>query len=210
MDLHSYRQQYKKAGLDRHDLPEDPVQFFQALFIKAKEGGVIEPNAMTLATGNADGFIDARMVLLKEVKNGDFVFFTNYNSVKGHQLASNPFAALVFWWYAIECQVRVRGTVTKLDESESDAYFNSRPHDSKAGAIASNQSEVVADYDKMMDNFEDLRNKSDAELLRPSNWGGFCLQPAEIEFWQGRPNRMHDRFLYLREGEQWRINRLSP
>ncbi len=210
MDLHSYRQQYKKAGLDKHDLPEDPIEFFQTLFFKAKEGGVIEPNAMTLATGNTDGFIDARMVLLKEVKDGEFVFFTNYNSAKGHQLSSNPHAALVFWWYAIESQVRVRGIVSKLDESESDAYFNVRPHDSRAGAIASRQSEVVDDYVELMDRFENLRNMSDAELIRPSNWGGFSLQPSEIEFWQGRPNRMHDRFLYKREDGQWRIKRLSP
>jgi len=209
MDLHDYRQQYSAGSLGAEQLTADPFELFQRLFFKAKENGMPEPNAMTLATADENG-ADARIVLLKEVNGQSFVFFTNYNSAKGRQLAFNSHAALLFWWHPIECQVRIRGAVDKISAIESDAYFLSRPHDSKAGAIVSAQSEIVKDYDDLIRKYESLKALDDAQLVRPGHWGGYALIPVEFEFWQGRPNRMHDRFRYRLESGDWRIDRLSP
>jgi pyridoxamine 5'-phosphate oxidase len=210
MDLRNYRQQYNKGDLERDQLDEDPFIQFEKLFSKAKEAGVSEPNAMTLATYDEHFGADARIVLLKEVVRNEFVFFTNYLSSKGQQLTKCPHATLLFWWPQSECQIRIRGHVERIDPAESDAYFYSRPHDSKAGAISSQQSCVVEDYDELMKRFEEIKALPDEELERPEHWGGFAVIPKEFEFWQGRPNRMHDRFLYQLVDNHWVIKRLSP
>ncbi len=210
MDLRNYRQQYNKGDLERDQLDEDPFIQFEKLFAKAKEAGVPEPNAMTLATSDERYGADARIVLLKEIIYNEFIFFTNYLSSKGQQLTRCPNAALLFWWPQSECQIRIRGDVKRINSEESDAYFYSRPHDSRAGAITSQQSRVVEDYNELMRRFEEIKALPDEQLERPVHWGGFALSPIEFEFWQGRPNRMHDRFLYQHTDNHWIIKRLSP
>ncbi|MCO6459852.1 MAG: pyridoxamine 5'-phosphate oxidase [Saprospiraceae bacterium] len=210
MDLRSYRQQYNKGELDRDSLEASPFDQFEKLFTQAKQAGVTEPNAMTLATADQRYGADARIVLLKEVLGEKFIFFTNYLSAKGRQLAACPHASLLFWWPPLETQIRIRGDVRQTDSFESDSYFNVRPHDSRAGAIASHQSQIVENYDQLIARFEELKAMKNEELIRPKHWGGYELAPIEFEFWQGRPNRMHDRFLYQWDGGKWVINRLSP
>lgn len=210
MDLHNYRQQYDTASLTRDELNHDPYIQFESLFSKAKSGGIKEPNAMTLATYDVENGVEARIVLLKEVNREGFIFYTNYDSKKGQQLSNHPSAALLFFWDILECQIRIKGKVEKVDSLKSEKYFASRPHDSKAAAIASSQSEVIEDYAGLLNNFERLKSLKDSELKKPENWGGFILKPTEFEFWQGRPNRMHDRFRYTASQGSWKIDQLFP
>ena len=199
------------GNLNEELMPQDPMQMFKMWFSEAIETGLTEPNAMTVATASLDGKPSARVVLLKEVNNMGFVFFTNYLSRKGREITVNPEVALVFDWHDMERQVRVEGRAEKLPVEDSDAYFNSRPEDAKIGAWASPQSKIVKNRDELekledesMEQFEDM------EVHRPSHWGGYLIRPSVIEFWQGRPNRMHDRIVYYNTEEGWSMHRLAP
>jgi pyridoxamine 5'-phosphate oxidase len=169
-----------------------------------------EPNAMTLATSTQDGKPRARIVLMKDYNENGFVFFTNYESSKGTQLAANPCCSLLFFWKELERQVRIEGKVQKLDTADSDEYFNSRPVESKIGAWASPQSQVIENRDIIENNVARFSQKFKDEIPRPPHWGGYCVLPEQIEFWQGRPGRLHDRILYTRVENNWKIDRLAP
>lgn len=210
-NLHKMRQEYMSGNLNEELMPQDPMQMFKMWFSEAIETGLTEPNAMTVATASLNGKPSARVVLLKEVNNMGFVFFTNYLSRKGREITVNPEVALVFDWHDMERQVRVEGRAEKLPVEDSDAYFNSRPEDAKIGAWASPQSKIVKNRDELekledeiMEQFEDM------EVHRPSHWGGYLIRPSVIEFWQGRPNRMHDRIVYYNTEEGWSMHRLAP
>jgi pyridoxamine 5'-phosphate oxidase len=190
----------------------DPLEQFARWFEEARRAGLELPEAMTLATGDGDGTPSARMVLLKGVDERGFVFFTNYESRKGRELADNPRAALVFHWpLAPRRQVLVTGSVEKVPEDESDEYFRTRPRGSRLAALASRQSTVVPDREVLEHAFAELERQHPGEdVPRPAWWGGYVLQPDTVEFWQNRPNRLHDRLRYRREGEDWILERLSP
>jgi pyridoxamine 5'-phosphate oxidase len=195
--------------LDRDLLADDPIEQFEAWFAEASE---IVPlaEAMTLATVDDRGHPDARMVLLKGFGPDGFRFFTNYESMKGEELAANPRAAIVIYWRELDRQVRARGTVERLPKGDSDAYFASRPPDSRIAAAISPQSRPI-EREELERRFAELaRELGDADPLRPEGWGGYLVRPEAIEFWQGRENRMHDRFLYTRNENGWRIERLAP
>jgi pyridoxamine 5'-phosphate oxidase len=195
--------------LEREGLREDPIEQFAGWFARAGED-VPLPEAMTLATVDADGSPDARMVLLKGFGPDGFRFFTNYESAKGEELAANPRAALIIYWREQDRQVRVRGEVERLSPEDSDAYFASRPRDSRIAAAASPQSRPV-EREELDRRYRELEEElAGADPERPEHWGGYLLRPDRIEFWQGRESRMHDRFLYVREGDAWRIERLGP
>jgi pyridoxamine 5'-phosphate oxidase len=195
---------------DVEDLDPDPVTQFGRWFADAQAAGVPEPEAMALAT-SAGGTPSVRFVLLKGVDERGFAFYTNYNSRKGRELDANPLASLVFRWWALERQVRVGGRVRMVDPEESDAYFATRPRGAQLGAWASPQSEVLADREELEAQLAEVTARFDGrEVPRPAWWGGYRVEPAEIEFWQGRPDRLHDRLRYERERTGWRIDRLSP
>ena len=191
---------------------EDPIVQFKNWLEQATEAGISEPTAMTLATTAEDGQPSARIVLLKEVTQDGFVFYTNYGSAKGRELAVNPRAALVFYWPQLERQVRITGTVVKTSRSESEAYFQTRPRGSQLAAWASGQSSPIPDRALLETRVKKLDAKyAGADVPLPPNWGGYRLRPESIEFWQGKPNRLHDRLRYSREaGGGWKIERLAP
>ena len=199
-------------GLDEKTADPDPLKQFQRWFDEARARVSPLPEAMTLATATTDGKPSARLVLLKQVDDRGFVFYTNYLSSKARDLEANPFAALVFYWPQLERQVRVEGTVTRTSVSESDEYFRSRPRDSQIGAFASPQSEVIANRDVLEQRLAQLEEEyGDREVGRPAHWGGYRLRPERIEFWKGRPGRLHDRLLYERQADgAWIIKRLAP
>jgi len=216
-DLANLRREYAQAELTREHVSDDPVEQFREWFSAAQDADVDDPNAMTLATAAPDGTPSARIVLLKGVDNRGFRFFTNYESRKGTELGQNPHAALVFYWSPLERQVRVEGAVERVPEEESTAYFERRPRGSQLGAWASPQSRVVESRDRLEAELDHAKETySDAESVpRPPNWGGYILRPIQIEFWQGRPNRLHDRIRYRRSDvddgeERWTIDRLAP
>lgn len=210
MKLADLRQEYMRSGLGEADAHADPFAQFERWFQDALGGGVPLPNAMTLATVRADGRPNARVVLLKGVEGGAFVFYTNYESAKGNELAAQPNACLVFLWSELERQVRVEGSVARVEARASDEYFQSRPLGARLSAWASAQSARVNDRDTLERALEAARGRFGDAPPRPPHWGGYRLVPAALEFWQGRANRLHDRLLYRRDDAGWRIERLAP
>jgi pyridoxamine 5'-phosphate oxidase len=205
------RQDYRQAALLESEADPNPIAQFQSWFAAAVAAQLPEPNAMTIATATPDGIPSARIVLLKDVDDRGFVFFTNYHSHKGQELTNNPQAAIVFLWTELERQVRIQGRVEKIAPAESDEYFYSRPPGSRLGAWASNQSEVVADRSVLDQQLADLEAKyANQEIPRPEHWGGFRVMPTMIEFWQGRSSRLHDRLRYRSIDGTWVLDRLSP
>jgi pyridoxamine 5'-phosphate oxidase len=206
------RREYTCEGLREADARTNPFEQFKHWFNQAIAAQLPEPNAMTIATATVEGKPSARMVLLKDYDERGFVFYTNYTSQKGRQLSENPWGAIVFWWAQLERQVRIEGRVEKVAPEESDAYFHSRPKGSQLGARASDQSQVVESRDVLEQRLQQLKDEyEDKEVPRPTHWGGFRLIPEAIEFWQGRPNRLHDRLLYQRQEDgSWYTQRLSP
>ena len=213
MNLRDRRIQYETAGLNFEDLDESPVQQWHAWYVEAAEAELPEPNAMAISTIDAEDMPDSRIVLVRGLDDDGLTFFGNYNSAKGQQLDANPVASAVFPWIGLHRQVRVRGTVELLPRHESDAYFASRPRDSQLGAWASPQSEVISSRDILNERHAEFAEKfAGVEVPRPSHWGGWLLVPDVFEFWQGRPNRLHDRFRYRRDDvtQDWVIERLAP
>jgi pyridoxamine 5'-phosphate oxidase len=203
---------HRHQGLDERDLHPDPMEQFRAWFAAAISAQLTQPTAATLATATPDGAPSARVILLKGVDSGGFVFYTNYESRKSRELAANPRAALVFYWAELERQVRAEGEVARTSAEESDAYFRTRPEGSRIGTWTSQQSEVIGSRDVLERRFQELAEQyADGQVPRPPYWGGYRLTPHVVEFWQGRPNRLHDRLRYVRgQGERWRIERLAP
>ena len=205
------RREYALASLDERDVAPDPVAMFSRWFADAQAADVAEPNAMTLATASADGAPSARMVLLKGVDDGGFVFFTDYRSRKAAELDANPRAALVFHWVELERQVRIAGSVARVAREETEAYFRTRPLGSRLGAWASEQSSVISGRAVLDARLRDVETRFPGEDVPvPPHWGGYRLAPGSVEFWQGRASRLHDRIRYVRRGGAWAIERLSP
>lgn len=200
-----------QAALDEQAAGSDPLQFFHHWFHEAVSANVHEVNAMTLATVDAAGRPHARIVLLKGADERGFSFFTNYQSAKGEEIAANPNVALLFFWKELERQVRIEGTIEKLSPEESDAYYHSRPLGSRIGAWASPQSRLIADRKILETTYQHLEAEyKDKEIPRPPHWGGYIVSPTHIEFWQGRPSRLHDRLLYIKDTTSWKRSRLAP
>ncbi|NIE65578.1 pyridoxamine 5'-phosphate oxidase [Burkholderia sp. Ax-1719] len=210
--LADLRKNYSLGSLDAADVDADPIRQFQTWFAQALDAQLPEPNAMTVATVDADGRPAARILLIKGVDERGFVFFTNYDSRKGRELGANPHAALLFHWVELERQVRIEGRVEKTSDAESDAYYQSRPLGSRIGAWASEQSAVIDSRAQLEAREREISAQYGDAPPRPPHWGGYRLVPDAIEFWQGRPSRLHDRIRYTRENAQapWRIDRLAP
>jgi pyridoxamine 5'-phosphate oxidase len=205
------RKDYSKKTLSEKEVKTDPIQQFDQWWKEAVASGIDEVNAMTLATASADGLPSARIVLLKGYSEKGFIFFTNYDSYKGKQLADNPKACLVFFWKELERQVRVTGLVEKTSEKENEEYFYSRPADSQVGAIISPQSQVIESREWIEKKFNDFSTQGISHIKKPAHWGGYRVKPVVIEFWQGRPGRLHDRLEYNLDGNgKWKIERLAP
>lgn len=216
MKISHLREEYTQAGLNRKSLADTPIEQFNLWFVQAQKANIAEPNAMSLATVSSSGFPSLRTVLLKYFNRKGFVFFTNYRSTKALDIAVNPHVALLFPWVILERQVIIRGIVEKISTKESSDYFKARPHGSQLGAWASQQSTVVASRTLLEMKLIEMEKKFSLDQVPPPPfWGGYCVFPQQIEFWQGRPNRLHDRFLYSRiddnnKPDAWRIERLSP
>ena len=212
-DLSDYRKSYEKSELLEQNLTEDPINLFHRWFYEMEEFSTTEEvNAMTVSTIGSDGFPKSRVVLLKKFNEEGFIFYTNYQSEKGKAILNNPNICLSFFWHSMERQVIIKGIAQKTAEVISDNYFASRPDGSKLGAIVSNQSEVVPSRDFLEDNLKQLEADFEGMVIpRPEHWGGFLVTPLEVEFWQGRPNRLHDRIRYQAQSDfSWKIDRLSP
>ncbi len=211
MDLSDFRKEYAAHGIDRHELLEAPLAQLKAWFDQAKTAGVVEPNAMVLSTFGLDGFPSSRTVLLKAADERGFSFFTNYDSKKGEEIAANPRVTLLFPWFSLERQIHITGSLIKTSEEESVTYFARRPYGSQLGALASDQSDVIADRKVLEGRLAELKAKyPEGQVPKPPHWGGYRLIPHHFEFWQGRTNRLHDRFVYTLKGDKWEIVRLSP
>ena len=211
MDIGDMRRDFESEGLDREHLNDDPVAQFQAWVNDARNAGILEPNAMSLATTGSDQMPDLRTVLLKYFDSQGFVFYTNYGSRKARELDENPRAALLFPWIGLNRQVRIQGKVEKVSKAESLRYFASRPRGSQLGAWVSEQSKAITSRGLLEQKVAEMKRKfSSGEIPLPSFWGGYRVVPERIEFWQGRPSRLHDRFEYVREADGWTIQRLQP
>lgn len=211
--LHEMRENYRKAKLDKEHIDDDPMWQFGVWFEEANAAGVKEANALTLATADAQGRPSARVVLLKGIERGGFVFYTNYLSRKGNQLSDNPYGAMCFFWQELERQVRIEGIIEKLPPEDSTKYFQSRPIGSQIGAWCSPQSQAIPDREFLERRVAEYTDKfaGPDPIPRPDHWGGYVLLPERMEFWQGRENRLHDRFEYLKvESGEWRVFRLAP
>lgn len=205
------RREYAGRPLVEEHADPDPIRQFGVWFNEALHAQLLDPNAMALATVSASGEPSARIVLLKDYDARGFVFFTNYESAKGHDLAANPRACLLFYWAELARQVRIIGMVSRVPPEESDAYFRTRPPDAQLGAWASRQSMVIASRAELEERFAALQRQYDGRAIpRPAYWGGYRVAPEQIEFWQGRPSRLHDRLLYSRRGGDWVRVRLAP
>lgn len=211
INLAALREEYIRGGLDLPDLAADPVEMFELWLAEAAEAGLHEPNAMVLSTADADGVPSSRMVLLKGVSDAGFVFFTNQESRKGHELARRPECALLFPWHPLERQVRVQGVARPLPRPDVEAYFRTRPRGAQLGAWASPQSQVVESRADLAARYAAAQEEhADEEVPVPGHWGGYRVEPRSLEFWQGRPGRMHDRLEYRRDGDRWQVVRLAP
>lgn len=210
MSIADIRENYEKSALLESDVAGSPIEQFGRWFQEALDAAVPEVNAMTLATVNDTGQPSARIVLLKEFDERGFVFYTNYQSRKGRELQAHPQGALLFFWSQLERQVRIEGSVEPVTAAESDAYYASRPLGSRIGAWVSQQSTEIANRELLSQLEADVRARFGDDPPRPPHWGGFRLAPACIEFWQGRPSRLHDRLVYRRQDDNWRIARLAP
>ena len=206
------KHEYNKESLDEQTVDRDPLTLFERWLHEAKAVGIHLAEAMTLATATSAGKPSARLVLLKGADERGFVFYTNYRSMKARELDSNPHAALVFYWPQLERQVRVEGKVERVTAEESDAYFKTRPRESQIGALASPQSDVIASREALQEKADQIEKLyEDREIERPEHWGGYRLHAERIEFWKGRPGRLHDRILYERQADgSWSIRRLAP
>jgi len=206
------RRDYSHKSLSESDVDANAIKQFEKWWVEAVNSKIEEVNAMTLATASIDALPSARIVLLKEFNEKGFVFFTNYESYKAQQLAENPKACIVFFWKELERQIRITGLIEKINSKQSDDYFQSRPEASRIGAWASPQSRVIEDRQWLDEKFNELVNKMEGKTIpRPSHWGGYIVKPVVIEFWQGRPSRLHDRIQYtLEENGEWKIERLAP
>ena len=211
-DLAAMRVNYALKSLDVTDVETNPIEQFQKWFSEAVQSGVAEPNAMVVASVDENNTPDSRVLLLKGVENGAFVFYTNYGSKKARDFEKNNHCAITFLWLELERQVRIKGTLTKTDQKTTDAYFQSRPRESQIGAWTSPQSSIVASRKDLEDLYtENVEKFKNTEVIpTPNFWGGYCVMPKEIEFWQGRPGRLHDRIKYTLNGDQWEIVRLAP
>ena len=211
--ISNLREDYTAKTLDITDVSENPFAQFGVWLQEALHAEVPEPNALTLATATPEGIPSARIVLLKGYSEDGFVFYTNYESHKGQEMAANPNVSLVFVWLDLQRQIRIQGKVKKISEEQSTTYFQSRPKKSQIGAMASSQSRVVENRQVLEDNYERIAKQYEGveKLPRPKNWGGYCVEPTKIEFWQGRRSRLHDRMVYrLEENNNWKIERLAP
>lgn len=209
--IQSLRQDYRSAELNEKDADKNPIKQFEKWFEAALQAQIYEPNVMTLATADKNGKPNARIVLLKGFNEQGFSFYTNYLSTKGKELKKNPQACLVFFWAELERQVRIEGKVEKLDKETSEAYFHSRPKESQIGAIASPQSQIIADRNVIENKVEELTAAyQDKTIPKPAHWGGYIVKPTVIEFWQGRSSRLHDRIRYELINGKWQTNRLAP
>mgnify|MGYP000987912261 FL=1 len=212
-DLSNYRKSYEKQELLESNCPENPLELFQKWFLNADASNTVEEtNAVSLSTIGKDGYPKSRIVLLKKYNEEGFIFYTNYNSEKGKAIQENNQVCLSFFWPSLEQQIIIKGKAEKLSQKSSDGYFESRPTGSQVGAWASNQSKVIESREILEKNLQKFQKKFEGkEITRPPHWGGFMVKPISIEFWQGRPNRMHDRILYrLKEDLSWEIERLEP
>tara|TARA_A200000113_G_scaffold81149_1_gene72222 strand:+ start:14 stop:646 length:633 start_codon:yes stop_codon:yes gene_type:complete len=203
------RTDYQKSKLNIKDLTEEPITLFQQWISQAITYSN-DANAFVLSTVNINGVPSSRVLLLRDATEKGFSFFTNYSSRKSQEIEVNPNVCMNFFWPDMERQVRINGSISRLSEQESDDYFNSRPYESRIGAWCSPQSQVIESREVLENKIQELKKKYPNEVPRPENWGGYTIVPNEIEFWQGRASRLHDRFLYNKEGENWTINRLAP